>query len=414
MLKKYKPKIVAVTGSVGKTSTKDAIYTVLATTFFVRKSSKSFNSEIGVPLTILGLPNAWNNPLAWLKNVVDGLLLIVFTHKYPEWLVLEVGADRPGDIASVVSWLRPEVAVVTRLSEVPVHVEFFSSAEQVRQEKAQLILGGKTAAEGGFAVLNGDDKLVSSMRSQAKGNVITFGTTNNSNIFGSDFRIVYDQHGFPGGIAFTASVDGPVVPVQIDSSIGRQHMYTALAALAVGFALKVDVKEAAEALRTHSAPPGRMKILPGKNGSCIIDDTYNSSPVAVHEALETLKNVQAPGRKILVLGDMLELGAHSPEEHRKLGLKAASVADEIYLVGTRVADAQKAALAAGFPADHIFRFDSSIAAGDALTTRVQQGDIILAKGSQGTRMEKLVERILAEPMRAGELLVRQDAEWRDR
>ena len=139
VLRKYNPKVVAVTGSVGKTSTKDAIFAVLATRYHVRKSEKSFNSEVGLPLTILGLENAWGNPLKWLQNMFDGLLLILFSAQYPEWLVLEVGADRPGDISSLRRWLRTEVVVITRLPEVPVHVEFFGSAQEVIEEKASLI-----------------------------------------------------------------------------------------------------------------------------------------------------------------------------------------------------------------------------------------------------------------------------------
>jgi UDP-N-acetylmuramoyl-tripeptide--D-alanyl-D-alanine ligase len=135
VLKKYHPRIIAVTGSVGKTSTKDAIFTAISGDVHARKSEKSFNSEIGVPLTILGLANAWSNPFLWFKNLLDGLLLIVFKQEYPEWLVLEVGADRPGDIESVAAWLKPDVAVFTRLPDVPVHVEFFSSPEEVIKEK---------------------------------------------------------------------------------------------------------------------------------------------------------------------------------------------------------------------------------------------------------------------------------------
>ena len=151
---KYKPRIVAVTGSVGKTSTKDAIYAVLASRYHVRRSDKSFNSEIGLPLTILGVPNGWSNPLRWLGNLIDGVSLIFFRASYPEWLVLEVGADRPNDIRSVAQWLPVEVAVVTRLPEVPVHVEFFDSPEEVVEEKASLI---SALRPGGTLVLFDDD-----------------------------------------------------------------------------------------------------------------------------------------------------------------------------------------------------------------------------------------------------------------
>jgi UDP-N-acetylmuramoyl-tripeptide--D-alanyl-D-alanine ligase len=127
--------IVAITGSVGKTSTKDAIFEVIAANAYARKSEKSFNSEIGLPLTVLGRPNAWSNPLGWIENIFDGLVLFISKQRYPEWLVLEVGADRPGDISSLAKWLRVDIAVITRLPEVPVHVEFFASLRRCAKKK---------------------------------------------------------------------------------------------------------------------------------------------------------------------------------------------------------------------------------------------------------------------------------------
>jgi UDP-N-acetylmuramoyl-tripeptide--D-alanyl-D-alanine ligase len=418
VLKKYKPKIVAITGSVGKTTTKDAIYTVLSTAFYVRKSSKSFNSEIGIPLTILGLPNAWNSPVGWIQNLFDGLALILFPHKYPQWLVLEVGADRPGDIKSVAFWIRPDVSVITRLSDVPVHVEFFESAEQVRQEKAQLVLA---TPENGTVILNADDRLVSSLRPLAKGNVITYGTKNQADVFSKDFGFLFDtdasqfsassKNHFPVGISFTVHAMGQSVPIKIEGVLGRQPMYATLASMAVGHALGVDLEKASVAVKKHIAPPGRMNILSGKNDSCIIDDSYNSSPVAATEALLALKEINSTGRKIVMLGDMLELGSHSRTEHEKLGKRSAEVADEIYTVGPRSKWIYNAVLEAGFSADHVFWFDDSADAGHVLSERLQAGDVVLVKGSQGIRMEKAVVEIMAEPERAKDLLVRQEEEW---
>lgn len=413
VLKKYKPKIVAVTGSVGKTSSKDAIYTALATKYFVRKSSKSFNSEIGVPLTVLGLPNAWDNPSLWLKNLIDGLNLVMFPHKYPEWLVIEVGADRPGDIKSVARWLKPNVAVVTRLSEVPVHVEFFNSAEQVRQEKAELVLA---TTNNDTVILNADDALVSSMRKMAKGKVLVYGTDAAADVVGADFDIVYENKfpSFPVGVVFNAQVGEKKIPVEIEGTLGRQQMYIALVALTVAQALNLDLEAVAKSLRNHDAPPGRMKLLPGIHESCIIDDSYNSSPVAAHEALETLTLVRASGKKIAVLGDMLELGAHSKSEHEKLGIKAAQVADIFYAVGTRSKTAYESALASGFPQEKAFWFADSEEAGESLKQNISSGDVILVKGSQGVRTEKITKAILAGNVNANDVLVRQDAEWMKR
>ena len=154
VVKKYKPKIIAVTGTVGKTGTKDALYIALAPFIFVRKSEKSFNSELGVPLTILGCPNAWDNPFLWVKNFLDALSLLVNDRPYPKWLILEIGADHPGDIRRLMRWIRPDVNVITQFADVPVHVEFFNSPEEVNTEDALLAMG---LPEGGVLVLNADD-----------------------------------------------------------------------------------------------------------------------------------------------------------------------------------------------------------------------------------------------------------------
>src|SRR3989338_6307107 len=144
-LRKYKPRIIAITGSVGKTSTKDAVYTALSRFYSCRKSQKSQNSEIGVPLTILDIPNASRSFFGWLKNIINGLVLVLLPHYYPEWLVLEIGADTPHDIEKISRWVKPDVVVVTRLSKVPVHVEFFASPEALFKEKANLV---KTLKQG--------------------------------------------------------------------------------------------------------------------------------------------------------------------------------------------------------------------------------------------------------------------------
>src|SRR3989344_5852186 len=160
ILKKYKPQIVAVTGSVGKTSTKEAIFCVLSRKFNTRRSEKSYNSELGVPLAIIGVSNAWHSPFEWLRNGIVGLKLIMFRQKYPAVLILEFGADRPGDIARHASWVKPDVAVITPIGEVPVHVEFFAGPEDVARERAKLL---EALTAKGTAVLNGDDLTVLEM-----------------------------------------------------------------------------------------------------------------------------------------------------------------------------------------------------------------------------------------------------------
>ena len=419
VIKKYKPRIVAVTGSVGKTSAKDAMYEVLAATTGarVRKSQKSFNSELGLPLTILGRPNAWNSPLGWIQNLIDGLLLLLYRSPYPEWLVLEVGADRPGDIKSVAKWLPLDVAVITRLPEVPVHVEFFNSPEEVVEEKAALI--GALVPDGTL-VLYADESRVSDMRKRAIGrHVITFGFNEDADVRAQNFKVLYEEGVVqaPVGIAASVSAGGSSVPVQVLGTAGAHTLLPALAAAAMGRALDKDLASCVQALGRYMPPPGRMHLLPGSKDTTIIDDTYNSSPAAVAAALDTLVLVKpqgVAGRKIAALGDMLELGRHSVEEHRKIGTYAAACVDVLITVGFRARDIAQGALDAGLDEKNILQYEDAEKAGEELAALVAAGDIVLVKGSQSMRMEKIVKELMRNPESAEELLVRQDLEWTKR
>ncbi len=232
-----------------------------------------------------------------------------------------------------------------------------------------------------------------------------------------DYEMLYETKvtGFPIGITYDIVANGQIYPVVLEQVVGRQHMYASIAALAVAQAVGVDMKKASSALRRHETPPGRMKLLAGINGSLIIDDTYNSSPVAAHEALETLREITSVngGRKIAVLGDMLELGSYSAEQHTKLGTKAAQVAHIIHTVGTRSTETFKTAQAGGFSSENLFSFMDSVHAGESLKNTLGPGDVVLLKASQGIRMEKAIQHILSETEHVEHLLVRQDQEWND-
>jgi UDP-N-acetylmuramoyl-tripeptide--D-alanyl-D-alanine ligase len=153
VLLKHKPFVIGVTGNLGKTSTKDAVYAVMKDHFHVRRSEKSMNSEFGVPLTVLGEKSAWNNPLKWLMVIVRGFF-VPFAKEYPTHLVLEVGADRPGDIKSIASWLKPNIVIVTQFGQVPVHIEFFKDREEVIAEKGYLV---EALPFDGLFIYNSDD-----------------------------------------------------------------------------------------------------------------------------------------------------------------------------------------------------------------------------------------------------------------
>jgi len=414
VLKKYKPKIIAVTGSVGKTSTKDALFDCLSPFLYVRKSQKSFNSEIGLPLTILGIPNAWNNPFVWVLNIVRGLLIVIVPQKYPKWLILEVGADRPGDIKNISAWLKPDVVVVTRFAKVPVHVEFFGTPERVIEEKSYLV---KALKDEGILVLNADDEDVISLSHLRRTRPATFSLADHADIRASNYKIVYEKTALgpkPAGINFKVEYKGTAVPITLSGVLGRTHVYPVLAALLVGAENGLNLIKMAETLSTYHPTSGRMRILDGIKNTVIIDDTYNSSPVALAEALETLKECEVNGRKIVVLGDMMELGKHTVEEHQKAGRQLASFVNLLFTVGVRARHIAEGALDGGLSERSIFQFEDSRTAGNMLEHSLEPGDLILLKGSQSTRMEKAVEEIMLMPEDKEKLLVRQEEEWTKR
>jgi len=411
IIKKYKPKIIAVTGSVGKTSTKDAIYSVISKSFHVRKSEKSFNSDIGVPLTVLGCNNAWNNPIKWLQNIYQGLDLILFRRSYPEWLVLEVGADRPGDIKQITRWLKPDVVVVTKFSKVPVHIEYFKDKNAVVLEKGFLVSALK---HDGTLILNSDDEDVFAFKNKTPNKVITYGLEGNTEVRATNYSIYSNEEtGEPLGVCFKVEYVGNCLPVKLVGTLGSNNIYSSLAALAVGISLGLNLVEATENLSNHIAPRGRMTLIKGIKNSLIIDDTYNSSPVALTSALETLKSLKLKNKKkkIAMLGDMMELGKHTAEAHKEAGVLAATACDILVTVGLRSRALAESAIDSGLDEDSVLQFDSSEEAGLYIKNIIGEGDIILVKGSQSTRMEKIVKEIMAEPEQASELLVRQDEEW---
>ncbi|MDO8575656.1 MAG: UDP-N-acetylmuramoyl-tripeptide--D-alanyl-D-alanine ligase [bacterium] len=415
ILKKYSPIVIAVTGNVGKTTTKDAIYAVLSRELFIRKSEKSFNSEIGIPLTILGCDNAWDNPWLWLKNITTGLELIFFKDEYPKYLVLEVGADHPGDIRSVSKWLNPDIVVVTRIPDVPVHIEFFSSRGELLEEKSYLVGAMKKT---GTLILNADDADVLRMREKNKNvKVMTYGIDNTANVRAVKTGILYHTESkmkVLSGMEFDVEIKGVVKNVKVEGAVGAQHIYPVLAALSVAESIGVSADRALLALKSYKPPHGRMNVLKGKNKTTIIDDTYNSSPEALKEALVVLKNAHISGRKIAVLGDMLELGKYSTEAHYEIGKLVNNSADILVVVGMRARGFVEGARTAGMKSHKIFSFENSVKAGNFLDSFLLKKDLILFKGSQGVRIEKAILPILEDPKRAGDLLVRQEEEWKNR
>ena len=404
VVRRYAPKIVMVTGSVGKTSTKDAVAAVLGRRFFVRKSEKSFNSEFGVPFTILGVENPWNNPLAWLSVFRSALALLVLPNHYPNMLVLEVGADRPGDLARILRIATPDAVVVTRLPDIPVHVEAYASPEAVREEEFSPAYALHAAAP---LIVPSDDQyaLDNALRTPAR--VILYGAAENAHVRICDIGF-YESEGRVAGMTARMTVQGEEGKAAVKGSVGRAQLFPVAAALATASAFQIPLAEAFAALESYEPPPGRGRLFAGKNDSVIIDDSYNASPAAVEEALASLKVFPHAARRIAVLGDMLELGRYSVMEHERISALAVESADVIVAVGIRAR-----AFAAHPGNAEVLIFDNAHAAASALPEYVRPGDVILVKGSQSIRTERIVKALLANPNDAVRL-VRQEKKWRER
>lgn len=413
VLRRHTPKIIAVTGSAGKTSTKDAIFCVLSRNgLYIRKSEKSYNSELGVPLTILGLESGWGSPWRWFLNIVKGLIAVVGNEKYPAWLVLEVGADRPGDIRTIAKWLRPDIAVITSIPDIPVHVEFFNSPHALAREKKSL---AEYLVHDGMLIINGDDSHTQKILEEFRSIATSFGFGGENAFIATDVGIKYEEKR-PVGMHFYSNHSGTATEVSLHGALGKPRVYSALAALAVAEVAGISQEHAAQALSSWEPPPGRMRLMDGIRGSVILDDTYNSSPAASLSALDTLKEIKWMKKRIAIMGDMLELGRFSKEAHKQAGEHAKKCADLLITVGFRAKTIGEAALDIGMPEAQIRMYDQgeSERAGKEIESELNETTIVLVKGSQSMRMEKTVLEIMRDPMRKEELLVRQDSDWKDR
>jgi len=409
---KYKPQVVMITGSVGKTSTKDAVASVVSENFFVRASEKSYNSEFGVPLTVLGSKNPWNSPLAWLRVFKEAFALLILSNHYPKVLVLEVGADRPGDLARILRIATPDVVVVTRLPALPVHVEAYTTPSAVREEE---FAPAYALSPGAPLIVNADDEYGLALSKPLLASVSTYGLSDKA-----DARIITPTTRFvrkmPVGMESTLGFEGGTFDLSVIGALGLPQLYAGAAAFLVGTALGMKGKDILKGLRDFVPPPGRGRILRGKNNAVIIDDSYNASPASVEQGLSTLALAGShleSVRRIAVLGDMLELGRYSKDEHVKIGTIVSTYADVLVTVGMRSQLIAKTAQEGGMSETNIFQYKTAEAARNFLKDFIQKNDIVLIKGSQSVRTEKIVEGILFDPLDS-DLLVRQDTEWRKR
>ncbi len=409
ILKRYQPKIIGITGSVGKTGTKEAIDYILKDSFFVRTNPKNYNNEFGLPLTIIGSLSPGRSFFGWFKIILKAIFLIIIKQKYPEILILEMGIDRPNDMDYLTSIVKPDIAVVTAVSHS--HFEFFSSLEDIKEEKQKLVKNTKNT---GLVILNQDDKLVLSMKDVSSTQTLTFGFDKDADLTAFDliFRRLEDEDYF-GGLHIKLNHHGSVVPVQLKKVLNESGLYAIMAATLVALKLDLNLVNIVEKFEDFSLPAGRMNYLKGINDSHIIDDTYNASPASVCLALNVLNKLDLSFSKYVVLGDILEIGNYKKTGFSLIAkdIKKAKI-DQVLLKGDIIKDLKEDLESISFPKDKIKVFSNHEELNEFLKNNLNKNDIVLIKASQGARMEKTVKEILKNPSDKDKL-VRQDKEWQE-
>ena len=352
-------RVVGITGSVGKTTTKELIYEVLHKGYNTVKSEGNYNNEIGLPLTMIGLDRS---------------------HQYA---VLEMGFYVPGEIAFLADLAQPQIGVLTTIGLV--HAERAGSQEAIFEGKSELV---QALPENGVAILNRDDPLVTKMAERTAAKVIFYGVHDAADLRASQIEGLGLQ-----GVRFRMHYRSEDLDIQVPM-VGKHSVYTALRATAVGLAAGMDWPQIIEGLQMgiHEI---RLATARAENGATLLDDTYNASPDSTLAALNLLEEI--PGRHIAVLGDMLELGPYEEQGHRMVGSRAAEIAQILVTVGERAKIIAASAAEAGLLKENIFVYANAEQALNYLRENMTSEDVVLVKGSRAMKMEEIVPQLEAKP-----------------
>lgn len=397
-IRRHKPVVVAVTGSVGKTSTRQAIVTVLRAQYHghVRATRANLHTELGVPLAVLGIKPCGHNVAGWMLQLFKGFWIALLGAGYPEVLVLEMAANEPGNITALSKLVPPNIAVVTEIGMVPEHVERYAGPKNLAREQARVV---EALPVDGWAILNGEDETVLAMRERTDAHTRAYGfvdaTSMPLDVSATAFEVrTRNENGqdVPDGVSFKIEFKGTVVPVRIHGTFGRGIVRAALAAAAVGLALGMHLVEISEALSDFAGPSGRLRLLRGLRQSFLIDDSANASPPSVAMALETLRELPAK-RRIAVLGDMAGLGKYTEAAHQRVGHDVALVADVVITVGEQMRFAAEEALQHASATLEELHFSTMQEAAVRLREMVAPGDLVLVTGGRAMGLEYIVETL---------------------
>ncbi len=352
--KNFNGPVIVITGSNGKTTTKDMLYSVLSSRFKVLKNEGTKNNHIGVPLALLNLDNSY------------------------DIAVLEIGTNHFGEIAYLANICRPNAAIINNIGES--HLEHFKTLHGVLKEKYSLV---KYFKKPKILVLNADDKFLKNKLVLKEQGVfkISFGIKNKADFNATDIKNLSGEFNF--------RVNGRLMCLK---TVGLHNIYNALAVVAVARVFGLDYSEIYKSFEGFVFPKGRLNLFEYKNIT-FIDDTYNANPLYLQQAMVALSNIKNKGKKILVMGDMLELGRNSEDFHRCAGINAAGICDYFLTLGNLSVFAAKAAVDSGFKQDKVFSCESCEQIKDILFKKLflKRDDIVLVKGSRGMKLEKIFE-----------------------
>jgi UDP-N-acetylmuramoyl-tripeptide--D-alanyl-D-alanine ligase len=408
IIAKYHPMVIGITGSVGKTSTRHAIAAALSAKYNLREPEKNYNNEIGIPLTVIGARGVDEDTsfiarkFAWLRIFTKALAVWLLPQNYPKLLVLEYGIDHPGDMDSLLNIVAPQLAVLTTIGVS--HKQFFKSEDAIAFEKGKIVVG---LPKNGTFIFNADDVHVAAQAERTQAHLMPFGHASSASV---SLVAVEENLQLPASTKLTIKTPTREIKITVPV-VGTAHTSAILAAVAVAEAMEVETDLIIKGLANYRAMPGRLNIITGIKRSILIDDTYNAAPLSTIEALKLLGRFSNKN-KIAVLGDMLELGDATDLAHAEIGQLAAGLnLSKLVTVGELGQKIAVAAQAAGMSAENILSFTTSDEAKQAVLNLLEPESVVLIKGSQGVRMEKITKELLAEPTAASQLLVRQYGKW---
>ncbi len=405
IVKKYKPTIIGITGSYGKTSTRAAVFAVVSQKYKAYTPPKNLNDKLGLPLGIIGQDSPGSSLFGWLKVFWRIKMLLLFRMQYPEVLVLEYGIDRVGEMDELLAIAKPDIAVLTSVGIS--HYEFFLDQHTIEQEKAKLVLAVSKSESGkpSAVILNADNEIALRQQSKAHTHVLTYGRSGSVRF--DEVKEVFNGDPHTEFIVHTPSRKFDVQML----ALGSAHVSSCLASVAVAEVMNIETDLIQKGLSQYKPVPGRLQVIAGLRRSWILDDTYNAAPESMQEALALFARFPAT-HKIAVLGDMLELGTLSENAHKAVGEKVARLGvSHLVTVGPAGKIIAEASVLAGLPEEQVISYSYSTDAAEAVRELMREGSLVLVKGSQGVRMEHITKAIMAEPMRAGQLLCRQYGKW---